>query len=165
MNLTSDVEQLIQRSQWGVNKIELRKVIARNNNQKTKKNFTGFYTKDDPKMAGYWPLSFFLRFYWPGLPLDPLKKNTCTHAKTTKSVANIQTSWPHAWSKTPCIYVERVSRFHHVATSLSSAVNFPGVARFCSCRFSPSVPSLMHEAAFARDLPYLVPKGITITPH
>ena len=45
-----------------------------NNSQKTKKNFTGFYTKDDPKMAGYWPLSF-LRFYWPGLRLDPLKKH------------------------------------------------------------------------------------------
>ena len=92
----------IQRNQGEVNTIEPRKIIARNNRQKTKKNFTGFYTKDDPKMAGYWPLSF-LRFYWPGLRLDPFKKNTCTHAETKKSLVNIQTSWPHACSKTPCI--------------------------------------------------------------
>ena len=42
---------------------------------------------------------------------------------------------------------------------------FPRAASFSCCRFSPSVPSLMHKAAFARDHSYLAPKGLTIAPH
>ena len=122
-----NVKQLIQRSQWEVNTIELRKIIARNNSQKTKKNFTGFYTKDDPKMAGYWPLSF-LRFYWPGLRLDSLKKHTRTHAETKKSVVNIQTSWPHAWSKTHICWTS-ITRSPCCEISALSA-NFPGFRGF-----------------------------------
>ena len=44
MKLTSDEKLLTQRSHYEVNTIE-------NKKKKTKKNFTGFYTEDDPKLA------------------------------------------------------------------------------------------------------------------
>ena len=52
MKLRSDVKQLIQRSHWEVNTAEPRN----NNSYKTKKNFTGFYTEDDPKYLKNRPL-------------------------------------------------------------------------------------------------------------
>ena len=85
------------------------------------------------------------------------------HTYTKKSVVNIQTSWPHAWSKT---HICRTSITLSPCCEISElSGKFPRVARFCCCRFSPSVVSLMCKAAFARDLSYLAPKGLTIAPH
>ena len=93
------------------------------------------------------------------------QKSTHIHARknTKKSVANIQTSWPHAWSETHICWTSITLSPCWEISELSG--KFPRVARFCCCRFSPSVPSLMHKTAFARDLSHLVPKGLTIAPH
>ena len=95
------------------------------------------------------------------------KIHTYTHARknTKKSVItyDIQTSWPHAWSKTHICWTSITLSPCCEISELSG--KFPRVTRFCCCRFPPSVPSLMHKAAFARDLSYLAPIGITIAPH
>ena len=92
----------------------------------------------------------------------PKKKNARTQ-KQKKSIANIQTSWPHAWSKTHICWTSITLSPCYEISELSG--KFPRAASFCCCRFSPSVPSLMHKAAFARDHSYLAPKGLTIAPH
>ena len=87
-----------------------------------------------------------------------------THAKTQKRAWPIMlVILPHAWSKT---HICRTSITLSPCCEISDLSDkFPRVARFCCCRFPPSVLSLMHKAAFARDLSYLVPKGLTIAPH
>ena len=54
------------------------------------------------------------------------KVHAYTHAKTQKRAWPISRHLDLTLGQKR-IYVERVSRFHHVARSLSSAVNFPGL--------------------------------------
>ena len=118
------------------------------------------------KIAKYWPL-FFLRFYCARVLLGSLKKYTHTSTQKHK-----KKTWPisrhldFTLSQKRIQYMlERVSRFfHHVARSLSSAVISQGCA-FLLLSFSSFGPFLIHKAAFARDLSYLAPKGVTIAPH
>ena len=117
------------------------------------------------KIAKYWPL-FFLRFYCPRVVLGSLKKYTHTstqkHKKERGQYPDILTSrlvknaYSICWTSitpSPCCEISELSG------------KFPRVARFCCCRFPPSVPSLTHKAAFARDLSYLVQEGLAIAPH
>ena len=113
------------------------------------------------KIGGYWPL-FFCVFARDFVSIRSKKKNARTQ-KQKKSIANIQTSWPHAWSKTHICWTSITLSPCYEISELSG--KFPRAASFCCCRFSPSVPSLMHKAAFARDHSYLAPKGLTIAPH
>ena len=76
------------------------------------------------KIAGYWPL-FFLRIYCPRVRLASLKKYTHTQKRAWSTFRHLDLTLGQKR-----IYVERASRFHHVARSLSSVVNFPGLRVF-----------------------------------
>ena len=77
------------------------------------------------KIAGHYPLFFF---FCPRLRIGPLKKHKLAETQ--------ERAWPISRHLDLTlgqkrIYVERISRFfQHVARSLSSAVNFPGLRGF-----------------------------------
>ena len=116
MKLRSDVKQLIQRSHWEVNTTEPRK----NNSYKTKKNFTGFYTEDDPKYLKNRPLrntlKRFLRRKHFSLSLCQQRTRQEGYRSFTSpkigsvSPANSGFSRPHATLRRERNHCERQSR-------------------------------------------------------
>ena len=74
------------------------------------------------KIAGYWPL-FFLRIYCPRVRLGSLKKYTHTQKRAWPISRHLDLTLGQKR-----IYVERASRFHHVARSLCSALISQGCA-------------------------------------